>query len=597
MLNNGIFALQFLTIIMKFLRNFLASILGTLTALFLVFLFFMLIASLVGNEDKIVVSPNSVLELDLSTMIKDYAPKDDNPFAEILDLEDPVLGLNTIINAIENAKTDKNIKGISIKSMYINAGMAQTQAIRKKLEEFKESGKFVYAYNDIYTQKSYYLSSVADSIFLSPVGVIDFKGLSAEILYYKDFEDKYGIKMEVVRHGKYKSAVEPYLSNKMSEANREQTTSFLKSIWSEIIEDIGKSRNLTSEKLNAIADNSGGRNAIIAKNNNLVDAIIYNDEYKEKVKNATDVKYPETITLTDYIKSGKGRVYNSSKNKIAVIYAQGTILYGEGNENIIGQGLINKAIKKATKDKNVKAIVLRVNSPGGDALTSELIWRQIELAKKEKPVIVSMSNVAASGGYYIATNANKIFAEPTTITGSIGVFGTIPNIHQLAENIGINAEQVSTNNSANYSVFEPMSQKFYDVTKEGVERVYTTFLKRVASGRNMTIDQVDRVAQGRVWTAKEAINLGLVDELGGLNDAIAFAAELAEVENYRVRNYPNYNKDLKDSFKTFPFGKVNKDEILKEALGDETFRLYNSINQIKNLKGIQARMPFVYEIK
>ena len=582
---------------MKFLRNFFASILGTLTALFLIFIFFMLIASFLGDQDKIVVSSNSVLELDLTAQIKDYAPKEDNPFAEIFDLSDGKIGLNNIINAIENAKTDNNIKGINLTTSFVNAGIAQTQTIRKKLEDFKKSGKFIYAYNDIYTQKNYYLSSVADSVFLNPVGIIDFKGLAAEILYYKDFQEKYGVKMEVIRHGKYKSAVEPYLSNKMSDANREQTTSFLKSIWAEIINDISKSRKISAEKLNLIADNSNGRNALLAKENSLIDAVIYADQYDEKIKKAANTSKPKTISLADYIKSGKGRISSIAKNKIAVIYAQGTILYGKGNEDIIGQGIINKAIKKAVKDKNVKAIVLRVNSPGGDALTSELIWRQIELAKKEKPVVVSMGNVAASGGYYIATNAAKIFAEPTTITGSIGVFGTIPNINELAKNMGINAEQVSTNNSANYSVFEPMSKQFYDVTKESVERIYTTFLSRVAKGRNMTIEQVNEIAQGRVWTAKEAVKIGLVDELGGLNDAVKYAAKLAEVDNYRIRNYPSYKKDIKDAFKVFPFVKIDKEAILKETLGDETYRLYNNINQMKNLKGIQARMPFIYTIK
>ena len=582
---------------MKFLRNFFASILGTLTALFLIFIFFMLIASFLGDQDKIVVSSNSVLELDLTAQIKDYAPKEDNPFAEIFDLSDGKIGLNNIINAIENAKTDNNIKGINLTTSFVNAGIAQTQALRKKLEDFKKSGKFIYAYNDIYTQKNYYLSSVADSVFLNPVGIIDFKGLAAEILYYKDFQEKYGVKMEVIRHGKYKSAVEPYLSNKMSDANREQTTSFLKSIWAEIINDISKSRKISAEKLNLIADNSNGRNALLAKENSLIDAVIYADQYDEKIKKAANTSKPKTISLADYIKSGKGRISSIAKNKIAVIYAQGTILYGKGNEDIIGQGIINKAIKKAVKDKNVKAIVLRVNSPGGDALTSELIWRQIELAKKEKPVVVSMGNVAASGGYYIATNAAKIFAEPTTITGSIGVFGTIPNINELAKNMGINAEQVSTNNSANYSVFEPMSKQFYDVTKESVERIYTTFLSRVAKGRNMTIEQVNEIAQGRVWTAKEAVKIGLVDELGGLNDAVKYAAKLAEVDNYRIRNYPSYKKDIKDAFKVFPFVKIDKEAILKETLGDETYRLYNNINQMKNLKGIQARMPFIYTIK
>lgn len=581
---------------MKFLRNLLASILGFFIALFLIFLFFIAIASVMGSGDEIIVKSNSVLELDLSTPIKDYAPKEDNPLAEVLELTDNKLALNKIINAIENAKTDAKIKGISIKTTYINAGVAQTQAIREKIENFKESGKFVYAYNDVYSQKNYYLSSVADSLFLNPVGAIDFKGLSTEVLYYKDFEDKYGIKMEVIRHGKYKSAVEPYLTNKMSDANREQTTSLLKSIWSEITGAISKSRNISIEQLNLIADNANGRNATLSKENNLIDGIIYEDEYKEKLALHTDKKI-NTISLEDYINSGKGRISSSAKNKIAVIYAQGQIMYGEGNENIIGQGIINKAIRKARKDKNVKAIVLRVNSPGGSALASELIWRELELAKKDKPLVVSMGNLAASGGYYIACNANKIVAEPTTITGSIGVFGAIPNFNKFASDIGINAEQVSTNNNPNYSVFEPMNDKFYNVTKEGVEHIYTTFVNRVATGRNMTFEQVNEIAQGRVWTGKEAVKNGLVDKLGNLNDAVAIAAELANVESYRTRNYPTYKKELKDALKLSPFAKASKEEILKEALGDESYQLYNNINQMKKLKGIQARMPFILKIK
>lgn len=581
---------------MKFLRNLLASILGFFIAIFLLFVFFFAIASIVGAEEKVVVKSNSVLELDLSTPIKDYAPKENNPIAEALELTDEKLALNKIINAIENAKTDDKIKGISIKTPFINAGIAQIQAIRNKIEEFKESGKFVYAYNDIYTQKNYYLSSVADSLFLNPIGVIDFRGLSTEILYFKDFEDKYGIKMEVVRHGKYKSAVEPFLENEMSEANREQTTSFLKSIWSEITDDISKSRNISIEKLNLIADNYNGRNVTVAKENNLIDASIYEDEYKEKLAMGSDKKV-NTISIEDYISSGKGRISSTAKDKIAVIYAQGDIIYGEGSKDFIGQGIINKAIRKARKDTNVKAIVLRVNSPGGNALASELIWRELELTKKEKPIVVSMGNYAASGGYYIACNASKIFAEPTTITGSIGVFGAIPNFSQFTDKIGINAEQVSTNNSPSYSVFEPMNKKFYDVTKEGIEEMYTTFVNRVSAGRNMTFEQVNEIAQGRVWTGKESIKNGLVDQLGGLNDAIKAAAELAELENYKVRNYPNYKTDLKETLKFSPFMKASKEEILKETLGDENYQLYYNIHKMKNLKGIQARIPFIFQMK
>lgn len=581
---------------MKFLRNLLASIMGFFIAIFLIFFFFIAIATAMESGEKIVVKSNSVLELDLRTPIKDYVPRDDNPLAEILELADDKLALNKIINAIENAKTDDNITGISIKTTIVNAGIAQTQAIRDKIEEFKASGKFVYAYNDVYTQKNYYLSSVADSLFLNPVGAIDFKGLSTEVLYFKDFQQKYGIKMEVIRHGKYKSAVEPFLANEMSTANREQTTSLLKSIWSEITEDISKNRNISTEQLNNIADNAKGRNANLAKENNLIDAIIYEDEYKEKLAFNSDKKV-HTISLENYIKSGKGRIYSSAKNKIAVIYAQGEIRYAKGNEDIIGQEVTNEAIRKAKNDKNVKAIVLRVDSPGGSALASELIWRELELAKKEKPLVVSMGNLAASGGYYITCNANKIIAEPTTITGSIGVFGAIPNFHKLADDIGINAEQVSTNNNPNYSIFEPMNEKFYNVTKEGIEHIYTIFVNRVATGRNMTFEQVNNIAQGRVWTGKEALEKGLVDELGNLDDAITVAAKLAEIEDYKVRNYPNYKKDIKDILNPASFVKMSKASILKEALGDENYKLYHNINQMKKLEGIQAKIPYILEIK
>ncbi|TCI94364.1 signal peptide peptidase SppA [Tenacibaculum sp. M341] len=582
---------------MKFLRNLLASILGFFIAIFLMFVFFIAIAALMGDSDEVVVKSNSVLELDLSNIVKDYAPKDKNAFVDALELNDEKLALNKILNAIDNAQLDDKIKGISLNTSGVSAGFAQTQAIRKKLNSFKESGKFIYAYNDVYSQKNYYLSSVADSVFINPVGQIDFSGLSSEILYYKDFEDKYGVKMEVIRHGKYKSAVEPYLESEMSEANREQITSFLSSIWSEITDGISKTRNIPVEKLNTIADNSEGRNAELAIKNKLVDAAIYQDEYDDKLTSATGDKF-STISIEDYIKSGKGKKTSEASDRIAVIYAQGQIIYGKGNEDEIGQGIINKAIKKAVKDKKVKAIVLRVNSPGGSALASELIWRELELAKKEKPLVVSMGNLAASGGYYIACNADLIVAEPTTITGSIGVFGALPNAYELSKDMGINAEQVSTNTSAQYSLFEPISKEFYDVTKEGVEQIYTTFVNRVATGRKLTFEQVDAVAQGRVWSGKEAIDKGLVDVLGGLEDAINNAAQLADVKDYKIKNYPNYKKEFKDVFGGFsPFAKVNKEEILKEALGNEQYRLYKEINQFKDLKGIQARMPYAIEIK
>jgi protease-4 len=584
---------------MNFLRNLFASIFGTLIALGIILVLFLLIAAAVGDTKKVSVASNSILEIQLQELVEDYAPKSENPLDEIFGFNDSKIGLNTIINAIENAKYDEKIKGISITSLGVNAGIAQTQAIRNKLVEFKESGKFVMAYADMFDQKSYYFSSVADSIFLNPVGAIDFKGLSSEILFYKDLEDKTGVTMEVIRHGKYKSAVEPFLYNEMSADNREQITTFLTSIWDEMVVDISKSRELTEEVVNNIADNLLGRNATLAMESDLIDDAIYFDQYSDKLKSAVGllkVDKLSQVSIQDYIASGKGRVLSSASDKIAVIYAQGEIIYGKGNEDVIGQDLIINALRKATESKSVKAIVLRVNSPGGSALASELIWREMKLAGNKKPIVVSMGNVAASGGYYIACSADRIFAEPTTITGSIGVFGVIPNMSNLANKIGINAEQVSTNKGASYSVFEPMSNEFRSVTTEGVEAVYTTFLERVADGRNMEIEDVDAIAQGRVWSGVDALNNGLVDELGNLDAAVSYAAELAETTDYKVRNYPSYNIDLEDRFSSFPFMKT-KEKVLIEELGEDNYKIYKSIKALSKLKGVQTRLPFMIEIK
>jgi len=584
---------------MKFLRNLLASIFGTLIALGIIFMLFVLIASVLTESEKITVKKNSVLEIRLNAEIKDYAPKSDDPFEELLGLSSKKMGLNDIVNAIENAKSDVNIKGISLYMLGINGGIAQTQAIRGKLLDFKESGKFINAYADFYDQKTYYLSSVADSVFVNPFGGVDFKGLSSEVLYYKDIEDKTGVKMEVIRHGKYKSAVEPFLYNEMSDNNREQISSFLKSIWNQMLVDVSKSRNKTIDELNFIADNLLARNSSLALENNLVDGEIYLDEYTDKLKLAVGISTDDDlnkITLQDYISTGKGRIRSSASNKIAVIYAQGEILYGDGDENYIGQNLIINALRKAQDDKNIKAIVLRVNSPGGSALASELIWREMELASEKLPIVVSMGNLAASGGYYIACNADRIFAEPTTITGSIGVYGLIPNLNKLADNIGVNAEQVSTNTGANYSVFEPMTDAFRTVSTEGVEQIYTTFIERVATGRDMLVKDVDSVAQGRVWSGVEALEKGLVDALGNLDDAVSYAAELADITDYKVRNYPNYKFDFEDKFNSFPFIK-SKEKMLIEEFGEEYYNTYQTLKQLSKVKGIQARLPFVLNIK
>jgi len=585
---------------MNFLRNFLAAILGCMVAIGIIFIMFFVLVSLLGNdENAVTVKNNSILEIQLQRPIADYTGTSEvNPFSGLFEESQ---GLDEILHAITVAKDDERIKGISINNNFVIAGLAQTQTLRKALKEFKEKGKFVYSYGDFYTQKDYYLASVSDSVFINPVGVLDFKGLSSEVLFFKDLQEKTGIKMEVIRHGKYKSAVEPYLENEMSDANREQIKELIQSLWNSMVADISGDRNISEQNLNIIADTLGGRTPKYAKQSGLLDDVIFYDEYESKLANALSVESSDIdyIDLEDYTKYANKKVLKSGKDKIAVIFAQGEIFYGEGGPDIIGQGIINKALIKAREDDKVKAIVLRVNSPGGSALTSDIIWREVELTKAIKPVVVSMGNVAASGGYYIAAGADKIFAEPTTITGSIGVFGTVPNVSELAEDIGINAEQVGTNkNSVDYSLFEPMTATFRNQVQEGIEDTYETFLERVAQGRNITVAQADSLAQGRVWSGIDAKRLGLVDELGTLEDAIEAAADMVELSSYGIKKFPKY----KSGFERFmeDLGGTSaktKERMIKEEIGDEFYTILKNVKSITEQKGVQARMPFTLNIK
>ena len=586
---------------MNFLRNLLAAILGCLMAFGIVFVMFFVLISLLGSdEEAVTVKNNSVLKLQLKRPIADYAGNNDlNPFASIFDGPQ---GLDEILQAITVAKDDERIKGISISNSFILAGLAQTQALRKVLYEFKTSGKFIYTYGDFCTQKDYYLASVADSIFINPVGVLDFKGLSSEVLFYKDLQEKTGVKMEVIRHGKYKSAVEPYLENEMSDANRLQIKELIQSLWDSMISDIAIGRSISETNLNIIADTLGGRTPGYAKKSGLLDDILFYDEYEQKLSNVLELSEAENInyiTLDDYAKYANKKTLKSGTDKIAVIFAQGEILYGEGGQDFIGQGIINKALIKAREDKNVKAVVLRVNSPGGSALTSDIIWREVELTKAVKPVVVSMGNVAASGGYYIAAGANKIFAEPTTITGSIGVFGTVPNISKLAKDIGINAEQVGTNaNSVDYSLFEPMSDAFRNQVQESIEDTYQIFLERVSQGRGISVARADSLAQGRVWSGVDAKRIGLIDELGTLEDAISAAAELAELENYGIRKFPKYKSGFERFMDDLGGASLKlKDNIIAEEIGEEAYMILKDLKTSMEQKGVQARMPFILNIK
>ena len=585
---------------MKFLGNVLATIIGIFVFFMLFFFGILLIGAVFGGESETVtVKSNSVIELNLSKIKNDYAGKYKDPWVTIFS-DGKKIGLTDIINSIENAKTDDDIKGISILNDNSSLGMAQSKAVRDALEDFKKSGKFVMAYSNSYSQKEYYLNSVANTIYINPVGDMDFKGLSAEIMFFKDFQEKSGLKMEVIRHGKYKSAVEPFLENEMSEANREQTTALLTSVWNSIVKDISKSRNVSIEQLNVIANGLLARTPEMAKAAKLVDIVAYEDVYhnaiRKALKVATDEDYNK-VSVTDYAQKVLTTSQSSgSKDEIAIIYAQGEIMSGEGDVTVIGEGSMRRSLQKARKNKNVKAIVLRIDSPGGSALTSDLIWREIELTKKVKPIVVSMGNYAASGGYYIACNANTIFAEANTITGSIGVFGVLPNFTPLATRIGIHTEQVKTHeNAANYSPFVPIDEKFKAVTLEGVEHIYKTFVTHVAEGRKMTFEQVDAIAQGRVWTGSEALKIGLVDKIGGLNDAIAQAASLAKIKKFSTQNYPEYEKNFDDLFANLPFAK-SKESFIKEEIGEENYRIMQEIKKLQTRTGIQAVMPFELKI-
>ncbi len=593
---------------MQFFKNVLSTVVGIFLFCFIFFFIIILVGIIAaaasgGNDEVVKVENNSVIELDLKDVTNDYSGKFKYKDFAMFDSE-PKEGLMDVIKAIDAAKEDDRIKGITITNSSSMLGIAQNKALRDELDDFKKSGKFVVAYSEGYSQKDYYLNSVADTLYLNPVGEVDFKGLSSEVMFYKDLQEKTGIKMEVIRHGKYKSAVEPFLSNEMSPANREQITALLNSVWTSIVTDISKSRKIPVDSLNSIADRLGARTPELAKETKLIDKIGYLDEFQAGIKKALKLKKEDeykSVAILDYVKAtAMNDLLSDATDEIAIIYAQGEIRSGEGDVNVVTEDAMRKALKEARENKDVKAVVLRVDSPGGSALTSELIWRDIELTKKVKPVVVSMGNVAASGGYYISCNANRIFAEEGTITGSIGVFGMLPNFTELSNRIGVHTEEVSTHkNAAGYSPFTPLKDNTRAIIQEGVEKVYTTFISRVAAGRNLTIDQVDAIGQGRVWSGSEALKNGLVDEIGGLDAAIKYAAKLGKTTDYYTHNYPEFERDLHKllgNLTGIPFAKT-KEEFIKEEIGEENYRVLDRIKRVSQLKGTQVILPYEINIR
>ncbi|MGJ1203275.1 signal peptide peptidase SppA [Sphingobacterium lactis] len=586
----------------SFFKYVLATITGIIISTVLLFIIFIGIISMmvssVGSSTEAVVPTNAVLFIDLNHEITEKS--EPNPF-ENMELPGLVstksIGLNDIVSRIKAAKTDGNIKGIYLNVAGAGTGFATLKAIREALVDFKTSDKFIIAYSDGMTQKGYYLNAVADEIYLHPQGSLDFRGLASSVMFFKEALDKVGVEMQVLKVGTYKSAVEPFIMNSMSDANREQVNSYLGSIYGTFLQDISTSRKISADSLRSIANGYLIREAADAKKYGFVNDLLYKDQVIAKIKaklGLDDKKDIPTVALLDYKKSAdKGE---AGGDRVAVLYAYGDIVDGEGVEGQIGGDKLSRELRELRRDDKVKAIVLRVNSPGGSALASESIWREVDLTKKTKPIVVSMGDYAASGGYYISAAADSIFADPTTLTGSMGVFGLVPSFQKLFNtNLGIHFEAVKTAKFADMDVDmdRPLTEEEKTIIQGGVNKIYQVFMKRVADGRKISIAEVDSIGQGRVWTGEQAVKLKLVDRVATLDQAIAAAAKKAKLENYRVSEYPRE----KDPFATI--WSTSKDKIkmwmLEDELGDYV-KYLAEVKKITQMSGVQARIPYLVEI-
>lgn len=589
------------------MKNFLSSLLATLTGLVIMlvvlFIIFLGIVSASSSNDAPDVKPNSLLYIQLKDNILDRANED--PIAALMSsygYEDN-MGLNQVLKDLDKAAKDDNIEGVFLRLRSVSAGMATLGEIRKALVDFKESGKFIYAYSDSYTQKSYYLASVADSVFMAPQGMFPFIGMSAQVNYYKDALDKAGVEMQIFRHGSYKGAVEPFMRNDMSPENREQIESYVGGLWGKIMEDISESRGISVEELNRIADSMESIDPGKLMKTGLMDGLIYYDEMLSLLKEKMGVEEEndlESISLKAYkdvvVKTDEKKY---SKDKVAVIYAMGSVVDGNQGEGYISSERISKAIREARRDKNVKAIVFRVNSGGGSGQASDIILREVKLAAEVKPVIASMGDVAASGGYYIAAHADTIMASESTITGSIGVFGMFPNLEGLvSDKIGVRTEVVKTNELSDImSIMRPATAAEGAIIQKNIDDFYTTFVELVSDGRDMSYEEVDAVAGGRVWPGNLAKEIGLVDVHGGLEDAVELAAEMAGLENYRVKELPAMDDFMTSLMKQLSGGSMARAEaLMKKELG-ESYKHYSRIRELSSMSGIQAIMPYEIEIR
>ena len=591
-------------------RKFWRIVFGTMVGFFLsciivsilsMFMFAAMMASM-STTSTVSVKDNSILKLDLQKNISEQS--EDNPFDmfgdEFSQYYQSSIGLDDILACIKSAAHDPKIKGIYINSESVGAAPATLKEIHDALMEFKASGKFIYAYADSYAQGGYYMSSVADKVTMSTTGLIQFKGIAMQVMFYKGLIDKLDVDIQVIRHGKFKSAVEPFLTDKMSDANREQMTLLANTLWNTMVDDIAASRKLSTEEVNNIADGMFIGTAAKAVENKLIDKACYKSDVVEDLKKMVNVENDKDLyitTLAEYSKALKAE-NNTAKDEIALIYAVGEIRGGKSGNDIMGSETMVKLIKEAYTSDNVKAIVLRVNSPGGDGTASDIIWHEIEQAKKAgKIVVTSMGDYAASGGYYISCNSNYIIAQPNTLTGSIGVFGVVPSFQRALKNkLGVTVDGVSTNKHSDaVGTMRPMNAEELAVYQEFIDDFYGVFTQRVADGRGMEQSAVDEIGQGRVWAGSDALKIGLVDALGNIDDAIAKAAELAKLENYKISYYPK-KKDFWTKLMEKSSSDNNVQAFIKQELGDQYY-IYQGLNQLKRAEGVQAIMPVQISIE
>lgn len=554
-----------------------------------------------GGGNEAVITDNSVLVLNLSGTIQDRA-SEENPFASLLGQQAETLSLDDMVKAIRYAKDNDDIKGIYIEAGSLSAEPASYTALRRALADFKASKKFIVAYADQYTQGSYYISTVADKVWMNPRGMVAWHGMGSQPQYLRDFLAKFGVKMQVVKVGQYKSATEQYTEDHMTDANREQVTRYVSGIWNSMLKDVSKSRNISIDSLNAYADRvMEFESSDNLKKMKLIDGVLYTDEVKSEVKKLLKIDADDDINQVSVSTMIANAPSDMSGDKIAVYYCEGSIVdspeqgIAMGDAGIVGN-TVCEDLAKLTKDDDVKAVVIRINSGGGSAYASEQMWHHIVKLKEKKPVVISMGGLAASGGYYMGCAANWIVAEPTTLTGSIGIFGTFPDVSNLlTEKLGVKFDEVKTNKHATMSMLamaRPFSQDELDILQTYINRGYALFRQRVADGRHMKIEEVEKIAQGHVWLGEDAIKIKLVDQLGSLDDAIKKAAKLAKIEDYYTATYPEKQEWTEQLLATAKGNGNYLDEQLRLALGEyySPFMLLKTLNK---QNPVQARMPYI----